>query len=146
MTTNTAVLESPTERSAGRGIAISLWIVQGVLALGFGMAGSMKLTAPLGELAVKLGWPAAVPGPLVRFIGAAELLGALGLLLPALTRIRPRLSPLAAAGLGTVMALALAFHAARGEPAGMAITAVLGGLCCFVAWGRLRRAPIAPRA
>src|SRR6266508_892297 len=67
----------------------ALWLVQGLLALAFLLAGLMKLTQPMDVLETSMGWPAALPAPLVRFIGLAELLGAIGLILPALTRIRP---------------------------------------------------------
>lgn len=129
-----------------RALHISLWIAQCVLALAFGMAGIMKVTTPIAELAAKLPWTAEVPLALVRFIGTAELLGAVGLILPAATRIRPGLTALAAAGLVTVMALALSFHAMRGELAQAApINLVLGGLAAFVAWGRFRKAPVRAR-
>jgi uncharacterized membrane protein YphA (DoxX/SURF4 family) len=124
---------------------VSLWVAQGLLALAFGMAGLMKATTPLAELATKLPWAADLPH-LVRFIGISELLGAIGVVLPAATRIQPRLTPLAASGLVLVMGLALLFHASRGELAQAApINLVLGGLAAFVAWGRFSKAPIAPR-
>ena len=131
--------------SSGRGLHIGLWVAQVVLALLFGMAGVSKATQPIADLAQQLVWPGAVPAGLVRFIGTAELLGAIGLVLPAATRIKPWLTPLAAAGLVTVMVLASAFHLTRGEFGGIAFNAVLGSIAAFVAWGRFRKAPIAPR-
>ncbi len=130
-------------RSGGWNVA--LWVVQLLLALGFGMAGIMKTTMLIDELAKQLVWPGALPPALVRFIGVSEFAGALGLLLPALTRIKPILTPLAAAGLVLVMALAALFHISRGEWGALPINAVLGGLAAFVAWGRRRRATIEPR-
>jgi hypothetical protein len=82
----------------------------------------------------------------VRFIGVAELAGALGLILPAATRIQPRLTALAAVGLATMMALAIPFHLMRGETGAIVFNLVLGSLAAFVAWGRERRAPIEPRS
>jgi putative oxidoreductase len=80
---------------------------------------------------------------MVRFIGACELAGAVGLILPAATRIRPMLTPLAASGLVVVMLLAMAFHISRGEAAqALPINLTLGALAAFVAWGRFRKAPI----
>ena len=111
----------------------------------FGMAGFMKTTAPMEVLAAQLVWPGALPEGLVRFIGAAEFLGAVGLILPALTRIRPILTPLAATGLVVVMALAVPFHLTRGELQALAVNIPLGALAAFVAWGRLKKAPILPR-
>ena len=125
---------------------VSLWIAQGLLAVAFAMAAALKTTMPAAELVAKLPWAADVPLPLVRFIGIAELLGAVGLVLPSVTRIRPGLTSLAAAGLLTVMVLALGFHATRGELAQAApINLVLGGLAAFVAWGRFKGAPIRGR-
>jgi len=106
----------------------------------------MKSSAPIDQLAARMVWPGALPEPLVRFIGVSELAGALGLLLPSLTRIKPKLTPLAAAGLTVVMVLAVFFHISRGELNALPITLGLGALCAFVAWGRYKAAPIAPRA
>ncbi len=124
---------------------IVLWIVQVLLALAFLAAGAMKLTTPLAELAVSLPWTADVPGLLVRFIGVAEVLGGLGLVLPAATRILPRLTPIAAAALALDMVFATIFHLVRGEAMMTPINLILAALLAFVAWGRTARAPIAPR-
>jgi hypothetical protein len=75
-----------------------------------------------------------------------ELAGALGLFLPAATRILPRLTPLAAVGLATMMALAVPFHLVRSETVAIVFNLVLGSLAAFVAWGRGRRAPISARS
>ena len=85
---------------------------------------------------------AQVPLALVRFIGISELLGAVGLILPALTKIKPLLTPLAALGLLTIMILAMGFHVSRGEAGTLPFNIVLGGLAAFVAWGRTSKAPI----
>ncbi len=129
----------------GKALHIGLWIAQALLALGFGMAGFMKIGTPIDELAKSLPWVTSTPVPLVRFIGTAELLGAIGLVLPAATRIKPGLTALAGAGLVTVMLLASAFHLSRGEAGALPVNFVLGGLAAFVAWGRWKRAPISPR-
>ena len=123
-----------------------LWIVQVLLALAFAMAGAMKLFTPIADLAAQMGWPGESPALLVRFIGLAELSGALGLILPSALRIRPSLTPLAAAGLVVVMGLAAGFHLVRGEMAALGAPLVLGALAAFVAWGRSKKAPIAARA
>jgi len=117
-----------------------LWIVQVLLALLFIWAGGMKLILPLEKLA---GPPGSVvlPGLFVRFIGVAELLGGLGLLLPGLLRIRTGLTPLAAAGLVIIMIGAVVVTIMGGQ-AGMAgIPLVTGLLAAFVAYGRWRLAP-----
>lgn len=140
-----AAAHSATHVRPGRVLNFGLWTAQVVLALMFGMAGVMKTTQPIAELAQKMGWPGAIPPGLVRFIGTAEFLGALGLVLPAATKIKPALTPLAAAGLVVIMALASAFHITRGELFALPINFALGAAAAFVAWGRFRRAPIAPR-
>jgi putative oxidoreductase len=142
---NTVSMSLDRPRPARRGLNASLWITQLVLAGMFGMAGVMKSSLPLAELAKTLAWTADVPGPLVRFIGAAELAGALGLLLPALLRARPVLTPLAAIGLAVVMVLAAGFHVMRGEFALLGMPIALGTLAAFLAWGRLRAVPITAR-
>lgn len=120
-----------------------LWLVQILLAAAFGMAGVMKATQPVDVLAANgIAWAPQVPLALVRFIGISELLGAVGLILPALTKIKPFLTPLAALGLLTVMILAMGFHVSRGEASALPINIVLGGLAAFVAWGRASRAPV----
>jgi hypothetical protein len=116
-----------------------------LLGLAFASGGFMKATQPIAELAQKMVWPGAVPEGLVRFIGVSELLGGVGLILPAATRIMPALAALAGAGLALVMLLALGFHATRGEMHALPINFVLGGLAAFVAWGRSKKAPIVAR-
>jgi len=105
----------------------------------------MKSAMPLDELAQKMTFVSAVPPALVRFIGVSELAGAIGLVLPALTRVRPGLTPLAAAGLATIMLLAALFHVPRGEFAALPMNFALGAVALFIAWGRWRKAPVAPR-
>ena len=139
------IVSSHTAPNSRRALRVTLWAVQILLAVAFGMSGLMKLTQPVADLAAQMGWVASVPATLVRFIGAAELAGALGLILPALTRIQPRLTALAALGLVVVMVLASFVHASRGEFGMLPVNLVLGGLAAFVAWGRGKAAPIAPR-
>jgi uncharacterized membrane protein YphA (DoxX/SURF4 family) len=120
---------------------IALWVVQVLLALLFVFAGGMKLVLPLEKLA---GPPGSVvlPGLFVRFIGVVELLGGIGVLLPSLLRIKPGLTPLAAAGLVIVMIGAVGITLAGGGGAGTLVPAVTGLLAAFVAYGRWRLAPI----
>lgn len=127
-------------------LRIALWVVQVLLGLAFLMAGVMKSTQPIDELAKQLVWPGAVPAAMVRFIGISELLGGLGLILPAATRIKPVLTPLAGAGLAVVMVLAAGFHVMRGEYQALPINLVMGALAAFVAWGRFSAAPIEARS
>lgn len=140
--TTAAHAAAPARRT---GLHVTLWIVQILLALAFGAAGFMKLFQPIDALTAAMGWPGDVPSALVRLIGTAELAGALGLILPSATRIRPGLTPLAALGLIVVMVLAAGFHLTRGEGAMIVPNLVLGALAAFVAWGRGKAGPIAPR-
>lgn len=130
---------------AGRAIKWSLWGAQLALAALFGAAGVVKSTQPIADLAQSMGWVADAPAELVRFIGLAEVAGALGLILPALTRILPTLTPLAAGGLLVIQLLAIPLHVSRGELGVLPLNVVLTLLAAFVVWGRLIRAPIAPR-
>jgi uncharacterized membrane protein YphA (DoxX/SURF4 family) len=116
----------------------ALWIVQGVLAALFLWAGAMKLVLPLEQLA----GPVALPGAFLRFLGAAEVLGALGLVLPGLMRIRPGLTPLAAAGLIVIMIGATAITLAGGMLLAALIPLAVGLLLLFVGYGRWRLAPL----
>ncbi len=119
--------------------------MQVLLAAGFAGAGFAKVATPLPDLAQQLPYTADLPGWLVRFIGASEVAGAIGVLLPALLRVAPILTPLASGGLLVIMVFAALFHAARGEWNDIPITLVLGALAAFVTWGRLKKAPIQPR-
>lgn len=121
---------------------IVLWIIQVLLALLFLFAGGMKLVIP-PDVLKSMGSPNQIllPGLLLRFIGVVEVLGALGLILPGLLRIRPGLTPLAAAGLVIIMigATVLTF---AGDGFAMAVPPlVVGLLAVFVAYGRWRLAP-----
>lgn len=127
-----------------RPLHAALWIAQVLLALAFGAAGFMKLTTPIAEMAQHMAWVADAPA-LVRFIGAMEVLGAIGLILPALTRIVPVLTVWAGAGLALIMVLALGLHVYRGEWSAITAPFVLGALASFIVWGRATREPIAPR-
>jgi hypothetical protein len=116
----------------------ALWIVQGLLAALFLFAGGIKLVLPLE----KLTGPVLLPGPFLRFIGVAEVLGALGLILPGFLRIRPGLTPLAAAGLVIIMIGATVLTLAGGDVGSALIPLVVGLLLAFVAYGRWRLAPL----
>ena len=115
----------------------ALWIVQALLALIFLFAGGMKLVLPLEALAGQT----PLPGWFMWFIGVAEVLGAIGLILPWLLRIRPGLTPLAAAGLVIIMIGATVLTLASSDVASALIPLVVGLLAAFVAYGRWRLTP-----
>ena len=115
---------------------IVLWVIQILLAAAFGMFGFNKISQPIEGLAGMMPWVTSMPVLLVRFIGLSEVAGALGLLLPGLTKIQPKLTAWAGAGLAVVMILASLFHTSRGEFGNIGINVVLGALAAFVAWSR----------
>lgn len=113
---------------------VTLWIIAGLLAFAFAAAGTMKLTSSKEALLPKLPWVADFSAGQVRTIGAIELLGAIGLILPPLVDIAPVLVPIAAVGLALTMAGAVVVHIRRGDGiAGAAPAIVLGALAVFVA-------------
>jgi uncharacterized membrane protein YphA (DoxX/SURF4 family) len=145
---NTTIMQSVRingEVKPSKALHVGLWVVQCLLGAIFLAVGTMKATQPIANLANALGWPAEVPAALVRFIGVAEFLGGLGLILPAATRIKPMLTPLGGAGLATAMLFATIFHISHGEFGAAAAPIVLGCLAAFVAWARATKAPIRPR-
>ena len=92
------------------------WIVSGLVALAFFAAGFMKLVRPKTALAASgMAWTEDFSEPTLKVIGAAEVLGAIGIVLPALTGIAPILSPIAAAALALVMVGAIVVHVRRKE-------------------------------
>lgn len=130
----------------GRGWNIGLWVVQVVLAGFFAMAGFMKLSQPIEALVASgMSYAGDYPELLTRFIGTMELLGAIGIILPAATRILPGLTPLAAAGFALIQVLAMGVHISRGEFMVLPMNLVLLALALFVIWGRTRKAPVSAR-
>ena len=113
---------------------IALWIIQALLAALFLFAGGMKLITPIEEMTKQI----AMPGWFLRFIGVTEVLGAIGLILPWLFRVRPGLTPLAAAGLSVIMIGATVVTMIIGDIPTALIPLMTGGLSVFVAYGRWR--------
>lgn len=144
---NSAVIPtlSTSTSTPSRGLHVGLWVAQVLLAAAFLMAGGTKVSAPIEQLQAQMPWVSGAMGGAVRFIGLVELLGGVGLILPAATRILPKLTPLAAYGLLTVMVLGSITHLSRGEYPMILANLVLGGLAAFIAWGRSKKAPIASR-
>jgi uncharacterized membrane protein YphA (DoxX/SURF4 family) len=122
-----------------------LWIAQILLGVFFLLAGYMHAFMSIDQATKIAAWIGTAPSGLVRFIGVAELAGALGVVLPAATRIKPWLTPLAAAGLGLIMLLAMPVHVARGELTLLDRNIAALAIAAFVAWGRTSRVPIRSR-
>lgn len=116
---------------------IALWIVQALLALLFLFAGGMKLVLPIEEMTKEI----AMPGWFLRFIGVAEVLGAIGLVFPWLLQLRPGLTPLAAAGLVIIMAGATVTTLMTDDVLMALFPLAVGVLATFVIYGRWWLAP-----
>jgi uncharacterized membrane protein YphA (DoxX/SURF4 family) len=121
---------------------ILLWIIQTLLGLLFLFAGVMKFLTPVAEMNRHA--PVALPGWFLHFIGACEILGALGLILPALLRIKPGLTPLAAAGLA-IITLGATIITIKAGISMAAFPFIVCLLSLLVAYGRWRLAPVSPR-
>lgn len=117
-------------------MTIALWILQIVLALMFLMAGVQKSFQPRAKLDESFPWAQDFSLRTVRIVGVAELLAAIGLILPAVTGVLPVLTPIASVGLVIVMALAMNVHRKRGENGAIVFNLVLLVLAAVVAWGR----------
>jgi uncharacterized membrane protein YphA (DoxX/SURF4 family) len=117
-------------------MGIALWVVQVLLAAAFLVSGATKLSQPKEKLLKNWAWVEDFSEPEVRIIGALEVLGAIGIVLPALMGILPWLTPLAALGLVLTMIGAALTHLRRAEYSNIAVNALLLILAAFVAYGR----------
>lgn len=121
-------------------LGASLWLAQALLAFFMLWGAYMKLAMPLDQAAQMAPWVAQHPA-LATFTGLVDLMGGLGILLPALLRVLPRLSVLAAAGIVLLQVLAMGFHLMRGEAMVLPMNVLLLALSAFVLWGRSRAVP-----
>lgn len=142
MTTDTGAVRGSSNR-----LNLALWAVQVLLALLYLAAGAAKISQPIDALAAMgMSFVVHVPEAFTRLIGILEILGAVGLILPAATRIQPGLTTLAALGLALLQVGAIVTHALLGETATtLPVNLVLLAAALFVAWGRSRKARISPR-
>ncbi|SDI51141.1 DoxX-like family protein [Paraburkholderia steynii] len=132
-----------TSRS-GSLLNIGIWIAQALIFVGFVVIGWIKLSKPIPELSAMWPWTGQLPGIVVRTLGVVDIAGGVGIFLPALLRIRPGLTVLAALGCVVLQVCALVFHAARGEIAVTPVNLIFLALSAFVLWGRRTR-PITSR-
>ncbi len=130
------------QSSRPKALHIILWVAQIILGGMFIMAGMMKSTQPIVDLSKSVPWTANVPLALVRIIGVSELLGGVGLILPSLLRIKPILTPIAAIGIILIMVFAMVYHIVNGETNVIGINVAFALVAAFIAWGRLKEAPI----
>jgi uncharacterized membrane protein YphA (DoxX/SURF4 family) len=131
--------------TTGKGWTIVLWVAQLLLAAAYGLFGSMKATQPLDQLAAMMTWIPDFPPLFVRGLGIVEILGAIGLILPAITRIQPRLTVIAALCILVHQFCAVALHVSKGEFNVLGLNVVLIVLTAFIFWGRRNKAVIFPR-
>jgi uncharacterized membrane protein YphA (DoxX/SURF4 family) len=125
----------PSTHTPNRKTTVLLWIIQGLLALVYLFAGAMKFIIPMEQMTKQI----PLPGLFLRFIGVAEVLGAIGLILPGLLRIRPGLTPLAAAGLAIITVGATVVTLRTGGGAMALFPLVVALLSAFVAYSRWER-------
>lgn len=138
---NTTALPTNPPR---RALSAGLWVAQILIAFFMLFGAYMKLAAPAEEVAKMMVW-ATEHTTLKTFTGIVDLLGGLGILLPALTRIQPRMTVLAALGIIVLQVLAFGFHASRGEWHATPFNVFLLALAVLVYWGRSQAAPIVAR-
>src|SRR5438552_1429226 len=119
---------------------ISLWTLQGALALVF-LPAAVTRAVSYDFARKQMAWVAAVPRPLLLFISAAEIVGAIGLVLPGFTSAAPQLISIAALGLALIQVLAFLFHTSRHEPRNARANLLLLAALVFVAAVRLVLSP-----
>lgn len=130
---------------AGKLLQVGLWVAQVLIFAAFTLFGCMKFFMPIDQLAAMWVWPGEVSAWFLRLMGVIDFAGGVGVLLPALTRIQPRLTVLAALGCVLLQIAAMIFHLSRGEAPALPLNIILLALSAFILWGRGKRAPIAPR-
>lgn len=127
-----------SEQRRSKTMNIILWITQGLLSATFIWTGFMKIFKP-----EDLPFPWVKDNTnLVLITGIVDLLGGLGIVLPALLRIQPKLTNFAAYGIIVLMTVASVFHISRGEAKDIGFNIFMASLAVFVAWGRQIKAPI----
>jgi len=128
-----------------RVIHITLWMAQILLAATMLMGAVFKFM-PISQVSAMMPWMGETPPWGVRALGMIDLIGAVGLILPALLRINPILTPWAAVGVVALMLCASVFHISRGEASDIGINIFAALLAVYVAWGRFKKHPIVPAA
>src|SRR5699024_11734693 len=135
------ILADPVE--GGALMNTLLWILAFALAAVFLVSGGVKLVSPREQQIERTPYVEDFPQNMIRGIGALEILGAMGLLIPALTGVATILVPMAAAGLSITMVLAALVHVRRGDGTAAALPSILLAiLSVFVAWSRFGPYPL----
>lgn len=128
-----------------KGLNITLWIVQTLIALGLIWGGYVKLFQPIEETAKMLPWALEHPS-LLKFTGVVDLLGGLGIVLPSALRIHPKLTVFAAYGIIILMISASIFHISRDETSLIGMNIFFLILAVFIVWGRKKQRVILPKS
>jgi putative oxidoreductase len=123
-------------------IHAALWIVQIILAAVFTITGFIKISTPMVDLAREMPWVVEFSGASIFLIGCAELVGAIGLILPSMLKFKPKLTVLASYCLCVLMIMAGGFHILKKEYTVTVLNLVLAALSYFIAWGRSKKAVI----
>ena len=126
-----------------KALNISLWLAQAFIAFAFIAIGYIKFSTPIIELSKNITWAADFPVAFVRSIGLIDIAGGIGILFPALLRIKPKLSVLAALCCCILQVCAITFHFSRGEQALTTGNFVFLVTCLFILWGRTKKLPFA---
>jgi uncharacterized membrane protein YphA (DoxX/SURF4 family) len=129
-------------QKSSKTLNVFLWIAQVLLAAIFIWGSWMKFFTPVGKLSIMWPWVAQIPTGLLKFTATVDLLGGLGLILPALLRIRPILTPVAAIAIIVLMLVSSIFHITRGEASVIGANIFFALMAAFIAWGRLKKVPI----
>ncbi len=120
----------------------ALWVVQVLLSVTFIGTAFWKLLTPAAALSKMIPWTGESSPAFVIFIALVDFLGGVGVLLPSVLRIKPKVAVWAALGCAVLMLSAIAFHLSRGEGAATPFNALMFALSMFVAWGRWKAAPV----
>jgi len=126
------------QQKSSKAMNIILWIAQVFVAAGFIWVAAIKLFQPIEKIAAMWPWTGEVPSLMVRLLGVVDLLGGLGLILPSLLHIKPRLTAFTAIAIIALMVCAGIFHIARGEAAVIGVNIFFAVIAAFIAWGRLK--------
>jgi hypothetical protein len=132
------------QQTPSRAMNITLWIAQILLAASLLMGTIMKFL-PIEKIATMMPWTGQVPAWLVRLLGLMDLIGAMGLILPSLLRIKPQLTAWSAVCVVVLMLCAIVFHISRGEAPVIGVNIFYVVIALFIAWGRSKKAPIAAK-
>ena len=127
------------QQKLSKRLNIFLWITQIVLAIIFIWGAWMKLFTSVDKLSAMWPWVAQIPLALLKFTAIVDLLGGIGLILPALLRIKPTLTPIAAVAIIVLMVVSTIFHISRGEVSVIGANIIFALFAAFIAWGRFKK-------